>query len=297
MKLKSIMILLICAVITVVVSACNTHEHNYSSYALVTNPTETNVGSANASCECGESTTIEVPALSNEEVWTLKSTTNSTCTVAGSKVYESIYGSVTVTLDLLPHEYTSYELVVSPTLEEVGSVKVLCACGADKTVEVPALSNEEVWTLKSTTNSTCTVAGSKVYESIYGSVTVTLELLKHEYNTYSLVTNPTLDTVGSATATCTCGASTTVEVPALSNEEVWNMTLVAADYNKAGSKTYTSIYGEVIVSVAKLVAPYDGKSYVSLNIEPAVDGVYKNGVITPGDTWSTHTITFDEPCP
>ena len=294
MKLKSIMILLICAVITVLVSACNTHEHNYSSYALVTNPTETNVGSANASCECGESTTIEVPALSNEEVWTLKSTTNSTCTVAGSKVYESIYGSVTVTLDLLPHEYASYELVVNPTLEEVGSAKVLCACGADKTVEVPALSNEEVWTLKSTTESTCTVAGSKIYESIYGSVTVTLGLLPHEYNTYSLVTNPTLDTVGSATATCACGADTTVEVPALSNEEVWNMTLVAADYNKAGSKTYTSVYGQVIVSVAKLVAPYDGKSYVSLNIEPAVDGVYKNGVITPGDTWSTHTITFDE---
>ena len=121
------MILLICAVITVVVSACNTHEHNYSSYALVTNPTETNVGSASASCECGESTTIEVPALSNEEVWTLKSTTNSTCTVAGSKVYESIYGSVTVTLDLLPHEYNTYSLVTNPTLDTVGSATATCA--------------------------------------------------------------------------------------------------------------------------------------------------------------------------
>ena len=101
MKLKSMMILLICAVITVVVSACNTHEHNYSSYALVTNPTETNVGSASASCECGESTTIEVPALSNEEVWTLKSTTNSTCTVGGRKRDKSTYGRETAVLEVL----------------------------------------------------------------------------------------------------------------------------------------------------------------------------------------------------
>ena len=280
-----------------VVVALATLAHDYTaSYEIVTNPTTTTVGSMTATCICGASTTKEVPTLSDTTVWTVKSTTPSTCSVAGNTVYQSIYGEVVVALGTLPHDYTaSYEIVTNPTTTTVGSMTATCICGASTTKEVPTLSDTTVWTVKSTTPSTCSVAGNTVYQSIYGEVVVALGTLPHDYTaSYEIVTNPTTTTVGSMTATCSCGASTTVDVPVLSDTSVWNVSEVAADYNKAGSKTYTSVYGEVVVVTPKLVAPYDGKTYVSLNVEPAVDSVFTNGVITPADTWSNAAITFDE---
>ena len=268
-------------------------DHEYTTYTLVTNPTMDAVGSATAACACSATTTVEVPALSDSSVWTVKSTTNSTCSVAGNKVFESVYGKVTVALELLDHEYTTYTLVTNPTMDAKGSATATCACTASKTVEVPALSDASVWTVKSTTNSTCTEAGNKVYESIYGEVTVTLPLAKHEYVSFELVADPTVEAAGSAIGTCSCGATETVEVPALNDKNVWTVAVIPADYNKGETRTYTSVYGEVVVVLDnKLVAPYDGKSYVSLRVDGADEGVYKNGVITALDNWNDKILNI-----
>lgn len=104
MKKKS---LLIVAILTFVLSfafaACGEtetpHVHEYGAYTLVEGsmPTETEAGKATATCSCGETTTVDVPKLTDSTVWTL-TTTDATCTVDGKKEYTSVYGKVDVTI-------------------------------------------------------------------------------------------------------------------------------------------------------------------------------------------------------
>ena len=55
--------------------------------------------------------------------------------------------------------------------------------------------------------------------------------------------------------------------------------------------TYTSIYGTVKAVIAKLVAPYDGKTYTNLVFDGELED--SNKVISAQDTWSNATLTLD----
>ena len=250
MKMKRIIFVLVCMMITVVVTSCAmTYGHEHISYEITTNPTLVEVGSATAKCSCGEDETIVIPALNDATVWTLKSSTAPTCTETGTILYESIYGEVVVTLSTLDHDYTSYEIVTEPTLYEVGIVTATCSFGETATLEIPALSDTTVWKVKSTIASNCSVAGSTVYKSIYGEVEVTLPTLGHDYVSYEITTNPTLNKVGIATATCIYGETASVKVPALSDTTVWT---VKSTTPSTGCTVYQSIYGEVVVTLSTL---------------------------------------------
>ncbi len=267
--------------------------HEYGAYVIVTEPTVDNKGSATHSCACGHVETVDVPALIDASVWSVESVA-SDHKVHGTDTYTSIYGTVVVELPLIAHEYGAFVLSTEPTIDNKGSATHSCACGHVETVDVPALSDSSVWTL-TTVASDHKVQGTDTYTSIYGTIVVELPLKDYEYGAWVLVTNPTFDDSGSASRTCECGCGEveTVVVPTLSDSTVWSVAhTVAPDYNSVGEDTYTSIYGEVKVDVAKLVAPYDGKTYSSFNFNAKTDEGWKNGVVNVEDVWSNATISI-----
>ena len=104
---------------------------------------------------------------------------------------------------------------------------------------------------------------------------------------------PTETATGSAERECACGDVDTVTVPVLTDDSVWTANVVsAATYNEAGSMTYTSVYGTVTVAIAKLVAPYDGKTYTNLVFDGELED--SNKVVNAQDTWGNATLTLDE---
>ena len=278
-----------------VVVAIPTIAHVYGEeYTIVTDPTTDNTGFANHSCECGNVETIEIPALSDESVWTLTETVKSTHLKHGKSTYTSLYGTVVVTLDLVPHEYGDYSITSTPTLTDKGGACRVChPCGTIEFITIPALSNEDVWTL-TVTPATHLATGLESYVSIYGTVEIVLDVIPHDFGDYTLSVNPTLTDVGSAFHSCEgCGTIEFVEVPALSDATVWSVErTVAPDYNNKGEDTYTSIYGVVKVEVAKLVVVYDGKTYAPINFD-AYDDAWKNGVVQADGVWSNASISLN----
>lgn len=98
--------------------------HTYGNWTIVTNPTLESIGRATHSCTndgCTHSETVDIPTLSDTATWTVKNTTQSTCTVAGNTVYTSMYGEVTVTLPLAEHTYGELIEEVSATCTAVGT--------------------------------------------------------------------------------------------------------------------------------------------------------------------------------
>lgn len=122
-----------------------------------------------------------------------------TCTEEGGEMrYCALCGETEPrgdTIDATGHTYGNWTIVTNPTLESIGSATHSCTndgCTHSETVDIPTLSDTATWTVKNTTQSTCTVAGNTVYTSMYGEVTVTLPLVKH-----------TEETIPGKAATCT----------------------------------------------------------------------------------------------
>ena len=242
--------------VTVTVSATN---HAYGEWTITTAPTLEVAGSAEKVCanDQGHKDTATLPVLTDTSVWSVKSTTPATCTEAGSVTYTSTYGDVTVTVPSTGHSYGAWTIVTEPTLENGGTAKKVCANDATHVLEenIPALSNTEVWSVKSTTPATCTEAGSKTYTSVYGDVTVTLPATGHEYGAWALDFEPTLTEPGLASRVCEHDAThfEEVDVPVLTDTSVWTLeSETAPTLTTPGSKTYTSTYGTVTIEVPAL---------------------------------------------
>lgn len=180
MKKKS---LLIVAILTFVLSfafaACGEtetpHVHEYGAYTLVEGsmPTETEAGKATATCSCGETTTVDVPKLTDSTVWTL-TTTDATCTADGKKEYTSVYGKVDVTIPAA-HKLGTLVAATESTCKTQGNVAYYeCeACGKyfaeDGTTELTAeqilksLADHAYGTLHEATEPTCFREGNVAY--------------------------------------------------------------------------------------------------------------------------------------
>ena len=180
MKKKS---LLIVAILTFVLSfafaACGEtetpHVHEYGAYTLVEGsmPTETEAGKATATCSCGETTTVDVPKLTDSTVWTL-TTTDATCTADGKKEYTSVYGKVDVTIPAA-HKLGTLVAATESTCNTQGNVAYYeCeACGKyfaeDGTTELTAeqilktLAEHAYGTLHEATEPTCFREGNVAY--------------------------------------------------------------------------------------------------------------------------------------
>ena len=185
MKNKSLLILLALILVFVMSLGVGCHTHQYGEWQLTTDPTETTTGVAVRTCETcgGTETKDDVPALSDTETWTMKETP-ATHEEDGSKVYTSEYGTVTIVIPKGQHAYGAWEITVKPTLDTTGTATRVCECGDVDEVTLAVLSDTSVWTVKTSTPSTCTVKGSTVYTSEYGEVTVELPLAPHTYGAH-----------------------------------------------------------------------------------------------------------------
>ena len=275
-------------------SGAGVHTHKYGEWTFVVEPTETTAGVAARKCDCDHVDKVEVPTLTDTKVWACV-VVDPTCTVDGSKTYTSKYGKVVVTLEKTGHSYGEWTFVVEPTETTAGTVAKVCPkCNDRQEVEVAALSDASVWTVTEVL-STCQKAGSRTYVSEYGTVVVELAKLEHVYGEWTLVTEPTETATGSATRTCKYGETDTVTVPALTDASVWSVKSLTLSYNEKGEKVYTSVYGEVSVEVAKLVAPYDNKTYSSVLFDArGTDSqTFKYGITTVETAWANAIISLN----
>ena len=240
--------------------------HSYGNWVLAVEPTETAAGKAEKVCSKGDDKVeVEVPALTDTTVWSVTEVL-ATCQAKGSRTYVSEYGTVVVELAKLEHEYGNWTLVVEPTETEAGKATRTCKYGETDEVVVPILTDTTVWSVTEVP-ATCQAKGSRTYVSEYGTIVVELAKLEHEYGNWTLVVEPTETEAGKATRTCKYGETDEVVVPALTDTTVWSVKSITLSYNEKGEKVYTSVYGEVSVELAKLVAPYDGKTYSSVVID------------------------------
>ena len=271
-------------------SGAGVHTHKYGEWTFVVEPTETTAGVAARKCECDHVDKVEVPTLTDTKVWACV-VVDPTCTVDGSKTYTSKYGKVVVTLEKTGHSYGEWTFVVEPTETTAGTVAKVCPkCNDRQEVEVAALTDASVWSVTEVL-STCQKAGSKTYVSEYGTVVVELAKLEHVYGEWTLVTEPTETATGSATRTCKYGETDTVTVPALTDASVWSVTEVLPTCQKAGSRTYVSEYGTVVVELPKEEHVYGEWTLVTEPTETATGSATRTCRYGETDTVTVPALT------
>ena len=272
-------------------------EHTYGAWTIVTKPTLDATGKATRTCACTHVDEVVVPALSDDTVWTVEVTPADHLN-EGLAVYTSAYGVVEVVLAKdEAHTYGAWTIVTKPTLDATGKATRTCACTHVDEVVVPALSDDAVWTVEIKTPADHLNEGLAAYTSVYGVVEVVIakDEAHNAYGAWTIVTNPTLDATGIATRTCACDYVDEVVVPVLTDDSVWTVVSeTPADYNNAGEVVYESVYGTATAVVAKLVAPYDNKTYSNVHYDAKNgDFYYKHGAITPDDVWCNAVVTLD----
>lgn len=296
-RCKTLLVIIAMCLLGTVISCTGgnaNHEHSYTDWIISKDPTFEAEGEAYKYCNCLDREEILIPSLSDETVWSVKKHVDSTCAVQGSDTYTSIYGDVVVMLELAEHEYANWVITTKPTFEATGVAARTCKYGDVEEVVIPNVLDETVWTLDEHVDSTCTENGHSTYSSVYGVVTISLELAPHTYGAWIMDVEPTLTSEGEAHHVCECSYSVSTVVPALS-DPAWSVASeVLPSYNEGGSKTYASVYGEVTISVAKKVAPYDGKTYSAFAFDAAdANDGFRRDVISCETAWNKATVTLD----
>ena len=255
---KMLFVLVFVSLLTVSFACKPKHEHKYGEWEFSTTPTMEVAGKAKKACECGDIVEEEVAKLSDSSVWSVKETVDSTCSVAGKTVYTSVYGEITVAIQKVAHKYGEWTLAVNPTESKEGVLVRECSvCEEKENASVSKLTDSSVWTLKEEVKATCTAEGKKVYTSVYGDVTIVTEKTSHNYGAWNLTVNPTETETGKAEHACKCGEKEEVTVPALTDTKVWTVKEeVKATCAAEGKRVYTSVYGEVTVTLVKVIHEY-----------------------------------------
>ena len=280
---------------TVTVAIAKTTDHAYGAWTVTAAPTETAAGAAERECACGDKETSIVPVLTDATVWTAEVTVAPTHLTEGVMTYTSdVYGTFTASIaKTTDHTYGAWTMTAAPTETEAGAAERECACGDKETGVVPVLTDASVWAFEITAAPSHLAEGEKVYTSVYGTVTVVLaKTTDHAYGAWTITVASTATTEGAAERVCACGDVDTATMAPLTDTSVWTATVIEApDYNKAGMASYASEYGTLEAAVAKLVAPYDGKTYSNLIFDGELED--SNKAVSAQDTWSGVTITLD----
>ena len=242
-------------------SVSSSHTHAYGDWQITVKPTLSEGGKATRTC--ADDTThvdqVDLPALSDTSVWSVKSSTDPDCTNKGETVYTSVYGDVTVEKEALNHSWGSWTIIQEPTLSEEGKASRVCAHDESHVdpVTLPVLSDTSVWK-KTTVPATCEAKGQDTYTSEYGVVNVEIPALEHDYGNWQILVEPTLSEEGSAERVCANDPTHVdpVTLPVLSDTSVWTKTTVPATCEAKGQDTYTSEYGVVNVEIPALEHDY-----------------------------------------
>lgn len=292
-------------------------EHSWSSWKIVTAPTATEKGEAARFCTtdgCKSTETAELPVLTDTTVWTA-SVTAATCTTPEITTYTSVYGTVTVeTAAANGHNFQVSAIVTEPTCTEKGSATIKCkVCDCEETKEIAALGHEfsgafvpyivsamegedgETWGTDYDGSEyhaqKCSRCGEydAAHKQAHTYEGAEVVFTSHENGGYHQV---------SATHACTvCGYNATFG-EAWGNLEDWTKgDTVAATYTSAGYTEYTTEKAGVTYTyrlpIAKLVAPYDGKTYGVIEIDGATDPDEIPDRVINGYARSAH-VTLDE---
>lgn len=185
------------------------------------------------------------------------------------------------TLTAPGHSWGSWYITSEPTLTATGEAERVCENNGEHTEEavLPVLTNTDVWTAGKLKPATCEKSGSLTYNSIYGNVTITIPQTGHSWGSWTITTEPTSTTGGTAERVCTRNSThiDTVDLPDLTNTAVWTLTgTQAATTTEDGWKEYTSDYGTVTVIIPAIGHTHDWGEW-ELTTEPTET---KTGIAT-----------------
>ena len=165
MKLKKLLvtpILVLTAVLVLfAVTSCDLlHEHSFSEWETVTEPTCTAFGLQKRSCECGQVEYDTTDALAHTPV--IDSAVNATCTTLGKTegshcgVCNAIIVAQTEN-DKFAHVFSAWETVTTPTCTSFGLQKRSCICGQVEYTTLSVLNHNVV--TDEAVDATCTTPG------------------------------------------------------------------------------------------------------------------------------------------
>lgn len=162
--------LLICvlAVILVVASGCQPHEHNYSDWTTTNAATCTTDGVQHRYCSCGVEETQAINATGHSYgKW--KTVTAATCTTDGTQTRSCDCGDTqTQSISATGHSYGSWKTVTAATCTTDGTSTRSCKCGDTQTKTVNATGHtwkDATCTTPKTCSNCATTSGSALGHS------------------------------------------------------------------------------------------------------------------------------------
>ena len=255
------------------------HEHTYGTWN-VTAPTETNAGQAVRTCsECAEGTegktqTVTLPALNSDEAktaYTSRVTTPATCTVEEVVTYtytaEGFSFTVTgeVSYKQSAHTDLAYVAAVAPTCTEAGKIAHAYCDGCKKYYNV-------------TGDASSYTIGEEITK---GAAGLTGDPATGHSYAWSIKEGdePFIGKTGTATGICSCGNTTTRELPAMTddnaNQEVTTPTVgkYSFKFTQQGTCTQPTIaeitykFEDGVTVMFTLEQPPFGHSYSKVEVE------------------------------
>ncbi len=245
-----------------------------------TEPTLNGTGSQKYTSTDYGTVTITIPKLTDTTVWTKSTRTDPTLNGTGSQKYTSTdYGTVTITIPKLTDTTVwTKGTRTEPTLNGTGSEDYTSDDYGTVTMTIPALT-DSAWTKDESqhVDPTEEADGKDVYISTdYGTVTVVLPQLEHthEWDEWTITTEPTLTATGTAQRVCTKNDThiDTTTLPALTDTSVWSKVddkHVDPTEEADGKDVYTSEYGEVTVVLPSLGHTHEWGGW-TITIEPSL---------------------------
>ena len=216
MKIKKLFIssmLTVMSIFTVfgMASCGSSHEHSFSDWETVAEPTCTAFGLRKRACDCGFVDYGTTDALSHTPV--IDAAVDATCTTAGKTEgsHCADCGAVIVAqteTEKLSHSFSDWEIVAEPTCTAFGLRKRACDCGFVDYGTTDALSHTPV--IDAAVDATCTTLGKTEgsHCADCGAVIVAqteMEKLSHSFSDWEIVAEPTCTAFGLRKRACDCG--------------------------------------------------------------------------------------------
>ena len=205
--------------------------HDFDSWKVDITPTTKESGQISRICknDSNHTETKELPILDDVH-YTLEVQKDATCTEEGKGLYTFKKDKEIFKFeDLIPissenHDYDSWKVDITPTIEEPGQITRICKNDSNhtETIELPILDDIH-YTLEVQKEATCTEEGKGLYIYKKDGNKFTFENLipskKHNYNSWNIDTKPTKEEPGQISRICKNDSNhiETKELPILDN--------------------------------------------------------------------------------
>ena len=228
------MLLFTVILVLIATASCGvSHEHSFSEWETVTEPTCTAFGLQKRACECGEVEYDTVDALAHTPA--TNAGVSATCTSLG-KTEGSHCSSCGIVIEaqseipMISHSFSKWETVAETTCTAFGLQKRVCACGQVEYNTENAFLHTPV--IDASVDATCTAAGKTEgsHCDACGAVIVAqteTPKLSHSFSEWETVTEPTCTSFGLQRRACECGQAEYDTINALSHTVVTDAAIAA----------------------------------------------------------------------